>query len=288
VIDGKQRLLTLQQFSAGALRLSGLDLRPDLNQATIETLAEGDKLALETQTVRTVVVRNWQHDEFLYIVFHRLNTSSVPLSPQELRQALHPGAFVSFVSSYTAENGEFPRLFKRSTPDFRMRDVEILVRYFAFIRFLPEYIGNLSPLLDLTCQRLNRDWIDSKDGILADADACREAIRVTYEVFGENAFRRWSGRSFEAPFNRAVFDVMTFYAREESVRDGMLAVSSEVVDSFKLLCREKGFVDAITTTTKSREAIYARLSMWGSVLESSIGLEVEKPTLDVSGRIAYT
>jgi Protein of unknown function DUF262 len=288
VIDGKQRLLTLQQFSTGALRLSGLDLRPDLNGATIETLAEGVRLALETQTVRTVVVRNWQHDEFLYIVFHRLNTSSVPLSPQELRQALHPGPFVSFVSNYTAENGEFPRLFRRSTPDFRMRDVEILVRYFAFIRFLPEYIGNLSPLLDLTCMKLNKDWPDDQDAVLADADACREAIRTTYEVFGENAFRRWNGRIYEAPFNRAVFDVMTFYARDEGIRSGMLAHSDKVVDAFKEVCKEKGFVEAITTTTKSREAIYARLSMWGSMLESSIGLEVEKPAIDARGRIAYT
>lgn len=99
VIDGKQRLLALAQFAAEEasdfqeLSLSGLDVRGDLNGLTLDSLrsdgARSDDLAaFENQTIRTVVVRNWTDDEFLYLVFLRLNTGSVPLSPQELRQAL--------------------------------------------------------------------------------------------------------------------------------------------------------------------------------------------------------
>jgi hypothetical protein len=134
VLDGKQRLLTLQQFTDpnGGFKLAGLDLRRDLNGKTYDSLPENDRSAFETQTVRTIVVRNWQSDEFLYIVFLRLNTESVPLSPQELRQALHPGPFVAFVNQFTAEHSEFYALFRRSEPDFRMRDVELLVRLYVF------------------------------------------------------------------------------------------------------------------------------------------------------------
>jgi Protein of unknown function DUF262 len=288
VIDGKQRLLTLQQFSSGSLRLSGLDLRPDLNQFYIDSLSESDRLALETQTIRTVVVRNWLRDQFLYIVFHRLNTSSVPLSPQELRQALHPGPFVSFVNDFTAKNEEFYRLFRRRTPDFRMRDVEILVRYFAFLMFLPEYVGNLSPLLDLTCMRLNEDWPSQEEAVLSEAEACRTSISIVFDIFHENAFRRWNGSVYETPFNRAVFDVMTFYARRPDVRQAMTTSPNRVVEAFKHVCTRPEFVEAITTTTKSRQAILTRLSLWGAELEESLDLEIQKPTIDRSGRIAYT
>jgi hypothetical protein len=46
----------------------------------------------------TVVLRNWKTEDFLYLVFLRLNTGNVLLSPQELRQALHPGPFFVFAN----------------------------------------------------------------------------------------------------------------------------------------------------------------------------------------------
>lgn len=103
VIDGKQRLLSIRQFAAKPndpvftpLRLTGLSIRRDLHLATLESLRgdaqrADDVAAFENQPIRTVVIKNWGTEDFLYQVFLRLNTGSVPLSPQELRQALHPG-----------------------------------------------------------------------------------------------------------------------------------------------------------------------------------------------------
>ncbi len=141
VLDGKQRLLALWQFAGmeegdgDGFRLIGLELRSDLNGMRLKDLPAADRDALETQTIRTVVVRNWRTDDFLYLVFLRLNTGNVRLNPQELRQALHPGPFVRFVNDFTAKSEAFHRMLRRRTPDFRMRDVELLVRFFAFDRF---------------------------------------------------------------------------------------------------------------------------------------------------------
>ena len=100
VIDGKQRLLSIRRFGVTdsdedfkPLTLSGLKNKRSLNGHTWSSLRddtdfERDVAAYENQTIRTVVVRNWPDDSFLYLVFLRLNTGSVPLSPQELRQAL--------------------------------------------------------------------------------------------------------------------------------------------------------------------------------------------------------
>jgi hypothetical protein len=78
------------------------------------------------------VIRNWPDEKFLYQVFLRLNTGSVPLSPQELRQALHPGPFSSFVDSFSGSSIEIRYILGLSAPDFRMRDAELVIRYFAF------------------------------------------------------------------------------------------------------------------------------------------------------------
>ena len=155
VIDGKQRLLSVRQFSSmlddtsfPQLRLKGLTLRPDLINKSLTELANDpqfydDLTSFENQPIRTVVIRNWPNESFLYNVFLRLNTGSVPLSTQELRQALHPGVFVDYADETSADSPALRDLLKIKKPDFRMRDVELLVRYFAFKNFLGLYNGDL-------------------------------------------------------------------------------------------------------------------------------------------------
>jgi hypothetical protein len=138
VIDGKQRLLSIRQFTAGEndpdytqLRLTGLDIRRDLNTKTLNDISNDadlyqDVSAFENQPIRTVVIKNWRDENFLYRIFLRLNTGSVPLSPQELRQALHPGKFVDFADSHSGDSSALREILKNKKPDFRMRDTELL------------------------------------------------------------------------------------------------------------------------------------------------------------------
>ncbi|MER6292392.1 DUF262 domain-containing protein [Streptomyces althioticus] len=288
VLDGKQRLLTLIQFSKGEFNLTGLELRSDLNKKNVETLPDDEKLAFETQTLRTMVVRHWQGDEFLYLVFHRLNTASVPLSPQELRQALYPGPFVAYVNEYTTQNLTFAKLFgPRSGPDFRMRDVELLVRHFAFVRFLPRYTGNLKELLDYTCARLNKEWNREHEAIKQEALNCSKAVEATLSIFGKNAFRRYSGDDFERPFNRAIFDIMCFYAQDSRVRDLMIDRAPEVRRAFVETSADPKFSASLTSTTKSLDAVATRLETWGDSLARILDVNLPVPRMDREGRIAY-
>ena len=147
VIDGKQRLLTLRQFSARPegddfeqLRLTGLSDQPELNGLTYGALQQNDQFAsklnnFDNQTIRTVVIRGWKDERYLYSVFLRINTGSVQLSPQELRQALHPGSFSDFIDDVSVDHVGVKRLLKLRDPDFRMRDVELVLRYFAYRNF---------------------------------------------------------------------------------------------------------------------------------------------------------
>ena len=173
VIDGKQRLLGLQQFAAKPdssdkpLALSGLSVLTKLNGLTLHDMEGDPRLqsevsSFQNQPIRTVVLRNWPSEDFLYLVFLRLNTGSVQLSPQELRQALHPGGFVTFTVERSAQSKGLQKFLRIQSPDFRMRDVELLVRFYAFQIFIELYTGNLKWFMDTTCLTLNGRWDDER------------------------------------------------------------------------------------------------------------------------------
>ncbi|MBG6075382.1 DUF262 domain-containing protein [Polaromonas sp. CG_9.11] len=300
VLDGKQRLLTLRQFSATSqdpefkqLRLSGLALRADLNgvamvDATDNPDFEDDLRFFENQTIRTVVLRNWPSEDYLYLVFLRLNSGSLPLSPQELRQVVSPGSFTDFATDFTSKSAAVMGLFNSNQqPDFRMRDVELSIRYFGLVNYLDGYTGNLKLFLDETSQKLNTEWDSLEKNVRGQSLELENAIQVTWEVFSENAFRKWNGKDFERRFNRAVFDVMVYFFRDSSTRLKALENREAVIKGFKSLCEQSGpFRTSIETTTKSIGALSTRLQLWGKKLSEILDIEVPIPKLDKNtGRI---
>lgn len=289
VIDGKQRLLALSQFAASGtgefdqLKLRALEVLPELEGLTLANFVDdpdrADQLAaFENQTIRTMVVRNYPNEDFLYRVFLRLNTGSVPLAPQELRQALIPGPFIDFAEDFSADSRAIQRTLGLSRPDFRMRDVELLIRFYAFTYFLEEYTGNLKAFLDLTCERLNAQWAGAENRIRDHGLTADRAIETTEEVFGDHAFRRWTD-TWETRFNRAVFDVMVFYFAREDARDAARSHAPAVVEAFKTVSADEHFQDALQATTKSIPATHRRLAMWGTALGDATGLSLPIPML---------
>ncbi|GMU40902.1 MAG: hypothetical protein AMXMBFR23_17680 [Chloroflexota bacterium] len=295
VIDGKQRLLALWRFGAGAnnsdddiepLRLTGLDIRKDLNGKTWADLEDDAELVaavefLENQTIRTVVIKNWPDADLLHLVFHRLNTGSVTLSPQELRQALHPGPFVTWADEASASSKGLARLLGNSGPDFRMRDVELLIRYFAFTFFLGDYRGNLKKFLDDACDHLNKRWNRDEDSIREELSRLDRAIEGTFVVFGDDAFMRWGGSDYEGRFNRAVFDIMVYYFKDPAVVRSAVRRKAAVRRAFQNLCDDnRAFVQSIQTTTKTALATHTRLSEWGHALEQVLNIDLPVPSLE--------
>lgn len=290
VIDGKQRLLSIRQFAAKPddavyqqLRLTGLTIRRDLHLATLESMrADADRAddvaAFENQPIRTVVIKNWGNEDFLYQVFLRLNTGSVPLSPQELRQALHPGPFVEFIDLTSAASANLRRVLKIKKPDFRMRDAELLTRWYAFKHYGDEYTGDLKSFLDRTCETLNGQWNDSQAAIEAEATDFESSVEATFGIFGQHAFRKWNPGGFERLFNRAIFDIMTYYFSRADIRDEAAAKGPAVVQAFKDLCEnDEDFLRSIERTTKSINATTYRFSTWANRLSQVTGVEVVSP-----------
>lgn len=301
VIDGKQRLLSLRQFAAEAeeqegfaqLKLRGLELKSEFNGLSYMDIEEQgiyaeEVAAFQNQTIRTVVVKNWPDEEFLYLLFLRLNTGSIKLSPQELRQALHPGGFVDFADDFTSRSEILKKTLKLKKPDFRMRDVEIFIRYFAFKFFLTEYTGDMKKFLDTTCEKLNEFWKRKSSIIEDEALAFERAIENTKEIFGEgDAFKKWKNGKFESKFNRTVFDIMLYYFSDDALAEKARQKKEEVVKSFVDICEsDTDFLSSLETTTKTIHATWKRYETWARALQSVIELPTRIPKIE-ENRIVF-
>ncbi|MEY8198102.1 MAG: DUF262 domain-containing protein [Colwellia sp.] len=292
VLDGKQRLLSIRQFSAEnddkdykQLKLTNLEIRTDLKGKNLADLRNDpeyydDLAAFENQAIRTIVIKNWPDEDFLFHVFLRLNTGSVPLSPQELRQALHPGDFVQYLDKSSSNSKALKEILKIKAPDFRMRDTELLLRFIAFKNFLHLYTGTLKKFLDDVCLNLNKTW-DVRSGDIEHQIQTFESTHIFLDtIFNGNQYKKWGGTSYEKRFNRAIFDILTLSFYDKAIRDLSVGKELEIENTFKDLCvNNQDFRSSIESTTKSLGATHNRISIWISALNDVLGSNVHVPVL---------
>lgn len=294
VLDGKQRLLALLQFKGraegkyNAFRLSGLEVLSGLQGKNCADL-ESDPLlsdlynAFLNQSVRAVVIKNWPDLLFLHLVFLRLNTGSVKLSPQELRQAMFPGDFSDFVDDTARESHPMRTLLRLEEPDFRMRDVELLVRHLGFVNYISEYRGELKLFLDMTCSRLNDDWVNQGPIVRQQAAEFEAATQALIDIFGVDSVARRPTQEGRRPFNRALFDVLVYFLIDNDIRQRAVNVAANVQGALSTLWQdEPRFVRSVESTTKTIEATATRFSLWGNVLEPLVGVQLRIPRLEAN------
>lgn len=293
VLDGKQRLLSLLKYTESkddpkkGFGLSALEARPDLlrirySQLQRDAALEQDLNSFLNYTIRTVIIRNWPTREFLYQVFLRLNTGSVKLSSQELRQAMAPGKFSTFADDFSAGSKEVLSLLNRSDPDPRMRDVELLVRHLAFRNNITEYNGRMKSFLDEYCINQNKQWDSIAEETVDQAHEFERAIEVLSRILRERLARKPGSQSF----NRAVFDALAFYAVRSDVQTAMLDNADRVREEYEAIFMNERFADAIESDTAGIPNTVARLENWGRALAKSCNIEVSTPTV-VDGKIEF-
>ena len=303
VLDGKQRLLTILQFYGrsdenipnNAFALRNLEFRRDLIGKKYEDIRSDlflsrDTDNLDNQTIRTMLLRNIKDENFLYKIFLRLNVQSTPLSAQELRQALHHGSFINFLDDQSIKSQGLKKIFNSKHPDFRMRDVELLLRYVGFHYFLSKYSGNLKSFLDMTCTELNKDWNNKHNDIENVVNQFEEAVQTTINIFGDkNFFRMWlsNDKKYRRRFNRAILDVMVFYFSDEILRQSAERNQDKVQEALKKLCSSNNdFKEGVEGTTKNIIQTYNRFRLLGETLLEVLDVEFNLPQF-VDNRIIF-
>lgn len=281
VIDGKQRLLSIRDFIADGFELSGLDIRPDLNGCTYSKLPDDDRQFFDNSTIRSTVIKNWSDEKFLYATFYRLNSGSLPLSPQELRRALVGGNLLEEIENYIKQSNAF-HLVISDKLDRRMRDSELVLRFIAFDRSLLIYDGDLRSFLDQTTRFFEEDWGNRKIEANSHFERLDQALTTSASIFHEIAFKKWTDTKYERVINRAIFDCIARFFADPKVSAEAIRKSQDVVDAYKELCGNPTFKTAIERTTKSVDATITRIDMWGTKLAQTLGM-----TYDAQAKRVY-
>ena len=281
-IDGKQRLLSIMQFYADSesvkkdleerqynkLSLTGLEILGTLNKKTYSTVPAQYISNIDNGTIRTIAIKNWPDENFLYTVFLRLNTGSKKLSPQELRQALKPGEFLNYLDAASAESAQLRKMLNNDKPDKRMRDVELALRYFSFKYYMLDYKGNLREFLDSTCEKMNQTWQDNEMLYKESFSDLEAAIDFVFTLFDKHPFGRYANGSSTRSFNRCIFELFTFYFSRKDVRDCINKHREQFVKGFIELNDKPEFSQALEAYPKMTDKVVSRFNQFAEFLVS--------------------
>ena len=260
VIDGQQRLFSIYRFLDNQFPLSGLEVMTDLNGLRFHEIENKLQRQLKTHTLRCVLITNESHPEIKFDVFERLNTNTVPLNGQELRNCIYRGALNSLLKEAVA-NKDWLQILGKTQPDKRMRDEELVLRFFAFQ--ISGVHGYRTPL---------KHWLNSvaKAGMkFTDAritqlhETWTNAIHCSLIWFAPNeCFRRGGSRSI----NRALFDLIAFTASKIE-NDEANKIRSDFRRIYSKLMLEQDFQDLIGRSVDHTKRTKKRFEMWHKAFE---------------------
>ncbi|RPD08060.1 hypothetical protein JY80_10620, partial [Neisseria meningitidis] len=153
VIDGLQRLNSIINFlSDDEWKLSKLeDIDQRLAGKTVYTIKTREKELFErvqNVVIPITVIRcdysKKEHNQYLFTIFHRLNSGGVRLNNQEIRNCIYNGSFNKLLKEL-ANSEETIRLFKKKK---RFANEEMILRFFSFYYNLDDYNGSLAKFLN--------------------------------------------------------------------------------------------------------------------------------------------
>jgi len=209
IIDGYQRLKTLRDFLEGDLKLS-LDESP-WNGLRYSDLSEEDRTFIEEYLIRAVIIqqiRPENEDSSMYHIFERLNTGGVVLTPMEIRRAVYHGKFLKLLEKLN-ENSEWRKIIGKRELDKRFRDLEWVLRFFAF--YLKGFESYKAPL-KIFLNKFMEEYKDKEDSKWERIFA--NTTKRIIEALGEKPFHIPRGK-----LNLAVMDcIMVAVAKKEHLQ----------------------------------------------------------------------
>lgn len=229
VMDGQQRLNTINDFFSGAFPLSGLKVLTPLNGVRYPRASPRVKRTLERANLSAIVLLMESESErpaqgklsltdIRRLVFDRLNTGGMKLNPQELRNAQNPGPFnetivslsryalfteVFGIPAYTEANPEDyyvnPERQKNSLYS-SMKDCELVLRYFA-LKDVGNIRGSMKAMLDRAME-IKMSPEEAKEA----EEKYKSRFAFLYNLFNSNPFVLKSSTDGKDRVSAAVYD----------------------------------------------------------------------------------
>lgn len=272
VIDGVQRLTTIDRYFKNEFALEGLTVFEELNGKKFCELGKL-KSELETTTIRCIVLRKENPRSIIQEIFARLNKGAVELSAQEIRHALFPGLFDDLLVELAKESAiaKFKVSKNGKENDSARNDSreaeELVLRYFAFNTDIEKYENNASKWMDAYMEANAKA---SQEKITELKQKFLSALGNCVEVFGNDVFCNLANRSKRQSY--AIYDVQMHCLGMFS-HDVVLSNKISILNSFKDLCNNKGFSSTLRVRLSSKGNIQNRREMFRKAL-SNVNLVV--------------
>jgi Protein of unknown function DUF262 len=254
IVDGQQRLRTLESFYNGIFRgeeFRLLDVRKQWLERTYKELDSSDRLRLDDSVIHTTIFRQDQPEnntDSIYEVFERINTGGIKLSDQEIRVCVNFGSFTELLRTLN-DDAHWRNLY--GTKSVRLKDQELILRFLALLFNLDNYSRPMRVFLNTFME--GNKGLSEKDATRY-SDCFRKTIEFVSQTIGRAAFRP------QRSLNTAVFDaIMVGLASRLMTRT--ISDANSVKVAYDKLLADQAFIDAYTRSTTDEEKVKSRIGL---------------------------
>lgn len=274
VIDGQQRLTAISRYLQNEFALTGLTVLTNLNGSYYKDLPPFLIRRLEERTLRCLRIDSTLDAQVKYDIFERLNSGSVKLEPQELRNAVSRGEFNKMIKEL-AQEPVFRTLLQidqdepeANTKIKKMEDVELVLRFFAlsndnyklmkkgFKQFLSDEMDRMNKFEKPQLARMRCEFMTTMTLIL--------------KRFGSKAFAKYKALEdgefkLMSSFNSAVYDALSVAVHDNIDFDNP-ELPEGVETAFKTLFRDPTFFAAVEASVTDLTKIDNRIKSVKGIL----------------------
>ena len=272
VIDGLQRLTALKEFVFDkSLRLTDLQFLKQYEGCAWDDLGEVEKMNFRSLKVTINTLRKGTPANVKYVIFQRVNTAGIPLTPQEMRWALNQGEATRLLK-ILATSDDFRIATCYGVPAKRMEDIDYVNRFVAFYLYYENYTNyeNLDDFLNAALEKINEMSIEKVHEIKI---AFTNSMRTCSTIFGRDAFRRRIRvEDRRRRISKAVFDALSVTIAKLSKEEQQLLISKgeEVRYGMMQLFMDQQFNDSISTGTGGDKSVNTRFTKIHELIQNII------------------
>jgi hypothetical protein len=281
VVDGLQRLCAIAHFvdtpalnkavkaTLNPLRLTGLQSLLEYKDGSFAELPRPLQRRISETELTLHIIRASTPANVKFNIFSRINQGGLPLTAQEIRNAIYPGEWRKRVRQL-AEGQTFLKATEMKIKGERMEDIELVLRFVAHYTFSGNRPDeqNLDQFLNDTVEKRSINWTDDT---WKDIEAAfSRALLAARQVFGRFAFRKYYGpNQSRRPINRGLFETESvLLARRSPDELNLLAARSDQVllKLAKLFESNDDFNRALLYATGRGGSSNKRIELIGNVL----------------------
>ena len=281
VVDGLQRLTSIKQYvkdqkldNGQPFSLSGLEFLKELEGKTFDDLPSNLKRRIKETELTVFQIQPGTPPQVKFNIFKRINTGGLPLSAQEIRNAINGDRVRKFVQEL-AQSDQFLGATLGSIGDKRMADRECVTRFLAFrITDPADYqLKDFDGFLNDCMSKLD----DPEETSDARLDELRQEFLAAMDraarIFEYQAFRKFRSEGQRlSPINKALFEStacgLASFSQDEA--DELIHYRQQVIKDYEALNKDPAFDSAISQGTGDPTRLRLRFEKMKLLLQDNL------------------